>query len=172
MRKYKFGNNKRAKDHGLLVSIQKSIKADCKRNGIENETFSNEIGTTSGVLSNKFKMSNNVNAVSIEEFIHIMEITGDYRPLKYLASMFDFVITSTEPQSPGDVSNLGELADSMQIESNESFSEIKRAIKDGQITEEEKNNMLKEVDDSIEAALQTKNAISSIQAVEIKEDQS
>lgn len=172
MEKYRFGNNKRAKDHGLLISIKKSIKADCKRNCIENEAFANEIGTTSGVLSNKLKMSNQINAISIEEFIHIMEITGDYSPLKYLASMFDFVITSTEPQSPGDVSNLSELADSMQIESNESFSEIKRAIKDGQITEEEKTNMLKEVDDSIEAALQTKNAISSIKPVEIIKDES
>lgn len=166
MRKYEFGINKRSKDHGLLVLINKSISADCKKNNIDKDIFANEIGTTRGTLENKLKMSNSINAVTIEEFIHIMEITGDYSPLKYLNEMFGFIMTSTEPQTETDVLSLSELADEMVIECGESFSEVKKAAKEGKITEEKKSNMLKEAKDGIEAALKLKQAIEVIQPVE------
>ncbi len=149
---YKYGTNKRPKEHGLLVAINKSIIEDCKRNNIDKEIFAKELGTTQGTLKNKLTRANTTNDFTLTEFIHIMEITGDYRPLKYIADMFDFTLTKLEHDSV-DIEELDELADTMQIESNESFSAAKDASRDKKITKDEKERMLQEAKDSYEATL-------------------
>ncbi|MGB7402681.1 MAG: phage regulatory CII family protein [Arcobacter sp.] len=165
----KYGNNKRQKEHGLLVTINKSIVADIKRNDIDRGQFANEIGTTGGVLANKLDRQNITNDFSITELIHIMEITGDYGPLKYLCEMFGFVMTSSESGESITIDQLNELTDEAQIEQAESFSTNKKAFKDGKITNEEKENMLKEGMEAMEAVKRQLDALKLIKTTEEEE---
>ena len=162
MPRYEYGRNKRAKDHGLLVTINKSIIADCKRNNISKDDFAKEIGTTPGTLKNKITMTNATNDFTLAEYIHILEITGDYSSLKYICEMFGFIMQSTEPQDQLTNEFLSSLADEMQIECSESFAEVKSALKQPHISKDLIDSMLKELNENIEAAMKLKQAVEFI----------
>lgn len=166
MPRYEYGSNKRAKDHGLLVKINKSIIADCKRNDISKDDFAKEIGTTPGTLKNKLTMTNTTNDFTLAEYIHILEITGDYSSLKYICEMFGFIMQSTEPQTAAGNETLNELTDEMQIECGESFAVVKQALKDKVVSSDEKSSMIKELNDNIEASMKLRQAIEFIKPID------
>lgn len=163
---YKFGNTKRPKEHGLLIAIRKSMNANCQALGIPKEDFAKELGTTHGVLENKLKMSSLTNDVSLSEFIHIMEITGDLSPLEYLCTMFDQVMTSTEPVESPTHESLHAQTDSLQIECSEAFATIKSSLKDDKFTQEEKQLMLRELEDVFKVGVELKDALEKVKCEE------
>lgn len=154
--------NKRQKEHGLLILIKDAIKNDCKRNDLEKEEFSNEIGLASAAsLENKLKKSKEDTDITVSELLHIMEITGDLKPLEYICQMFDQVMISTIPSEVTHES-IHEKTDNLQIECSESFSTIKMALKDGKITDEEKDNMISELDDTLKVASELKDDVKKL----------
>ena len=85
-----YTDNKRPKDIALCKLITKTINLDLKRNHCkvtdkERAEFANELGTSKGTLENKLKPSMATNDMSITEFIHLLEITGDYESLNSAA---------------------------------------------------------------------------------------
>ncbi|WP_026804704.1 phage regulatory CII family protein [Aliarcobacter lanthieri] len=145
MAEYLHIGNKRKKEHGLLVSVNKSIVKYCKKTNIDKTTFAINIGLASdGSLLNKLKRSREDTDITITELIHIAEITGDYEPLRYLNEMFGFVMINTESENYVDADFLDIIADQAQIEANEFFAVTKKANADKKISVEEKESMLKE----------------------------
>lgn len=164
--------NKRQKEHGLLVTINKSIAKYCKKNDIDKTSFAIKIGLASeNSLSNKLKKSREDTDITISELIHITEITSNYEALKYLNEMFGFVMISSEPEEDITVEQLNQITDEAQIESNEFFAVTKIANKDKKISIEEKNNMLKEGMEALEKLKEQLEAIRKIKPFDLEEDE-
>lgn len=155
-------SNARIFDQGLLVTVQKSIVRDIKRNDSDKETFAAEIGLTKGTLENKWTFSCKTNDFTIHELIQIIELTGDISPLEYIGHMFDLAVISTNTENKITPEQLSQLADESQIQSNESFATIKKASKDGVYTTEEIEQMKKEALEAIEAKQRELDAIKKI----------
>ncbi len=155
-------SNTRTFDQGLLVTIQKSIVRDIKRNDSDKETFAAEIGLTKGTLENKWTFSCKTNDFTIHELIQIMELTGDLSPLEYICHMFDMAVISTNTESSTSLEELNKLADESQMQNNESFATIKKASKDGVYTAQEVEEMKREALAAIEAKQRELEAINKI----------
>lgn len=162
-------SNARVFDQGLLVTIQKSIIKDIRRNDSTKEEFASEIGITKGTLENKWTFSNKINDFTIHELIHIMELTGDTSPLEYIGHMFDMAVISTNTENVTSVEELNRLTDEAQMQSGESFATIKKASKDGVYTAEEIEDMKKESLETIEAEQRKLDAINKLVPVELED---
>ncbi len=161
------GTNSRAFEHGLLVSIQKSILADIRRNNSTKAEFADEIGICEGTLINKWTNSCKVNDFTLHEFIHIVELTGDISPLEYICHMFDLAVVCVYTEGNITPDLLNKLSDEAQIECNESFAQTKRASEDGIYTFEEVEAMKKEAIEAIEAKQKELDAIRKIVPVDL-----
>lgn len=162
-------SNSRIFDQGLLVTIQKSIVRDIKRNDSDKETFAAEIGLTKGTLENKWTFSCKTNDFTIHELIQIMELTGDLSPLEYIGHMFDLAVISTNTENKITPEQLSQLADESQIQSNESFATIKKASKDGVYTAQEVEEMKKEALAAIESKQRELDAIKKIKPIDLED---
>ncbi len=162
-------SNARTFDQGLLVTVQKSIISDIKRNDSDKETFAAEIGLTKGTLENKWTFTCKTNDFTIHELIQIMELTGDTSPLEYIGHMFDLAVISTNTENKITPEQLNQLADESQMQSNESFATIKKASKDGVYTAEEVEEMKKEAIEAIEAKQKELDAIKKIIPVDLED---
>lgn len=162
-------SNARTFDQGLLVTVQKSIIRDIKRNDSDKEAFAAEIGLTKGTLENKWTFSCKTNDFTIHELIQIMELTGDTSPLEYIGHMFDLAVISTNTENKITPEQLNQLADESQMQSNESFATIKKASKDGVYTVEEVEDMKKEALAAIEAKQRELEAINKIIPVTLED---
>lgn len=155
-------SNSRIFDQGLLVTIQKSIIKDIKRNDSTKEDFASEIGITKGTLENKWTFSNKINDFTIHELIHIMELTGDTSPLEYIGHMFDMAVISTNTENVTSVEELNRLTDEAQMQCSEAFSSVKKASQDGIYTADEISEMKKQSLEAIEAEQKKLDAINKL----------
>lgn len=167
---YEYRGNKRRKEHGLLISIKKDILTFCKKEKLERDNFAHMIGLASwGSLENKLKRTKDDTDITITELLHIQELTKSHTPLKYMCEMFGFVMTATETDEETSVEELNALSDKAQMESNESWAEIKKSSADGKFTVDEKAAMKKEAMEALEAKKLELNAIERIVPVDIEE---
>lgn len=167
MSDYEHLGNKRKKEHGLLIVITKSINKFIKIANISRSTFATKIGiSTDGYLSNKLKRTRDDTDITVTELIHIMEITNNYQPLKYINEMFGFVMMSSEPDEHISAELLNQITDEAQIESNEFFATTKKANSDKQITVEEKEKMIKDGMEALEKIKEQLEAIRKIKPVD------
>ncbi len=79
-----YTHNKRPKDTKLCQTIRRSINISRKLQSFTWDDAANELGLSGGTLDNKLKPAKHENDITLSEFIHILEITGDYEPLEYL----------------------------------------------------------------------------------------
>ncbi|NPA64467.1 MAG: hypothetical protein GXO16_05790 [Epsilonproteobacteria bacterium] len=144
MRDYQ--HNKAPKDRDLLKLIRKAIKKDCLRNGFDFEDFANELGLSAGTLDNKLKPSCDVNVLSLDEFIHILDITADYEPLEYIARRYGFRLCRPE----GEIEKpTGDLLDYLtqkvfQIvdEMGKLAQKTREAVRDGELSDQERKEIV------------------------------
>lgn len=171
MNQYEHIGNKRKKEHGLLVLITKTINNFCKNTNTEKIDFVQKIGISSeGYLANKLKRSREDTDITVTELIHIMEITNNYQPLKYINEMFGFVMMNSEPDEHISPELLNQITDEAQIESNEFFATTKKANSDKQITIEEKENMIKDGMEALEKIKTQLEAIRKIKPVDMEDE--
>ncbi len=172
MSDYEHIGNKRQKEHGLIVVITRSINSYIKRINISRILFAKMLGISSeGYLLNKLKRTREDADLTTTELIHTMEITKDHSPLKYLAEMFGYVLVKIEAEENISIEQLNQIIDDAQIESNESFSASKIALRDNKISTEEKENMLKTEYRTIEKHHEKIEAIRKIKPYDLEEDE-
>ncbi len=138
---YKY--NKAPKDKDLLKLIKRAITKDMRANGLTEDDFANEIGLSAGTLANKLKPSCDTNVLSLDEFIHILDITADYEPLEYIAKRYGF--TLCRPDERGEQAEDPELVvirSALDIGSHLGrLDELARKIlEDGIVDEDEKRD--------------------------------
>jgi len=161
-----YTENKRPKSPELCKTITKVLTKDRRENGYTKEEQSHEIGLNVGTLENKLKPSHPTGDITLSEFIHILEITGNYEPLKLLNSMFDLVTVTNKVKIHSTAQKISIYTDAAQLESNDVFSVAKRAISDGVVTEDEKNSILKEIEESQEATATLKASVENLEVGE------
>ena len=157
--------NKRQKEHGFCVLVNKVINEDVKRQpeDFTKSSFAHEIGIASeGSLSNKLKKGKTDTDITVTELMHIIELTGDLRPLEYLCHMFDQQMVTTLA-SDVSLESIHDKTDILQIECSEAFSTIKQSLKDDRVTEDEKSAMIAELNDTLQAAMELKGDVKNIQ---------
>ena len=163
-----YTENKRAKDTKLCQMITKTLTKDRRENSYSKEEQAEELGLNVGTLSNKLKTSCNTSDVTLSEFIHLLEITGNYGPLEYLNNMFDMQAIPKKASINIDTTKISIFADNAQLESNDVYSSAKRALEDGVITHEEKIQILKELEESEKATATLK---ASVFALKIEDEE-
>jgi len=159
--------NKRPKDPKLYSTINRTIHKDCKLNSHSKDEFTQakadfaeEIGTKKGHLEQKLKPSVTTNDLNLSEYIHILEVTGDYSSLEYLCGMFDMSVTR-KLDGISSVKELDTLTDTVMLESADVFRVSKEALADGKWTESEKERALKEIAEQEQALADFKAAVES-----------
>lgn len=151
-------HNKQPKDPNLCKLIRKTITVNRKELGLEFEDVACELGLNQGTLSNKLKPSMATADLTLNEFIHFLELTGDYAALDYIADKFGMVLVPKN-QAQTKVSDINLLVDMASIENNDVFRTVKMAIADDVITPEEKKAILKEINEAQKANAELKDLV-------------
>ncbi|WP_345993747.1 phage regulatory CII family protein [Sulfurimonas sp. HSL-1716] len=142
-----YAENKSPKDPKLCQLIRKAITVNRKAIGLEFDDVAEELGLQPGTLENKLKPSYANGDLTLTEFVHFLELTNDMGPLEYIASNFDMLLVRNDDVTPT-VKKIGQLADKAMMESSDVFRSAKEALEDGNISEDEKERLLKELRES------------------------
>jgi hypothetical protein len=151
-------NNKASKDAKLSQLIRKTITVNRKEIGLEFEDVAHELGMQPGTLQNKLKPAMQTNDMSITEFVHFLELTGDYSALEYIANKFDCVLVHKK-QAQASHTSIKILVDTANIENAEVFKAVTIALSDGNISDEEREIILKEIDEAQKANAELKDLV-------------
>ena len=156
-----YTHNKSPKDKKLCQIIRKTITLNRKELGLEFKDVAYELGLNEGTLSNKLKPSMTQNDLTLTEFIHFLELTGSFEALQHIANEFDLALIPKK-QAEAKSSDMSALVDRANIENSDVFREIKKAIEDGFIDEEEQQKILKEIDEAQTANAELKDSVSHL----------
>lgn len=139
--------NKKPKIEKLCQAIRKMITLNRKGLGLSFKDVAHELGMSEGTLINKIKPSMHTNDLTLSEFIHLLELTGCYEPLEFIASEFDLILI---PRVDGKVSidDIEALTDSISMETSDVFRTIKQALSDDNLEDHEIDASLKELDEA------------------------
>lgn len=164
-----YTHNKAPKDSQFCKTLKRSINLDRKRQGFSWDDAANELGLNGGTLENKLKPSMPTSDITISEFIHFMELSGDYGALEYLAKKFDHVLVPKKHAEvkAGDINTLVDMA---SMENSDVFRVVKMAMADKVITDEERDLILKEIDEAEKANAILKDRVLHMAAAEINEE--
>lgn len=139
--------NKQPKDPRLCKLILKTITINRKELGLEFDDVANELGLQPGTLKNKLKPSYDMGDMTLTEFTHFLELTGDYAALEYIANKFDMVLIPKQQTLPISI-DFHQLVDSTNMESDDVFRAIKEGLRDGTLSKDEIEQALKELEES------------------------
>ena len=142
-----FTYNKAMKDKKLYEAIRKTVnKVNLAKLDMSQEDFAHELGLAPGTLTNKLKSSYDTGDINLTEYLHILEITEDYRSLDYIAREFDFMLVP-QKTAVSTCQDINTLTDKASIENSDVFRTVKQALEDGVITYSEQEKILKEIDE-------------------------
>jgi len=153
-----YTHNKQPKDARLCKILRKAITLDRKRNGFDWEDIANELGLNGGTLENKLKPSYDNGDITLSEFMHFMEMSGDFTALEYIANKFDMVLIQKQQEETKTV-DINLLVDMANITNNDVFREVKVDIEDGVIDKDERERILKAIDTAQKANAKLKDRI-------------
>lgn len=159
-------SSKQSKDSRFLSLFKKAFHKDRLRNGFSLDEAAHELGMSSGTLEQKLKPSSE-NDISVTEWNHHLELTGDFSTLEYFAFKHGFELKKLDvnTQKITAIQVLDDADNAMQ-ESNEAWGKIKSSLKDKKLDKKEKLESLKEIDEAVKALQQLQF---DVQQMEIEE---
>ena len=144
--------NKQPKDSRFLAAFRKSFNRDRKDNYFTHEESANDLGMTFKTLESKLRPSNAENDITVTEWNHLLELTGDFSTLEYFAFKHGFELKKLDIDTKNiSISVVIEDADNAMQESNEAWGKIKSSLKDGKLTKKEKIESIREINEAIKA---------------------
>ena len=108
------------------------------------DLVASELETTTGVLYRQLNPKDTQMPLSIDRIIAITKLTNDKRIIEEINKEFDLVSVPIVKEN-STISNINILVDIANIENNDVFKIIKKAVEDEIITDDEKNEILKEI---------------------------
>ena len=108
------------------------------------DLVASELETTTGVLYRQLNPKDTQMPLSIDRIIAITKLTNDKRIIEEINKEFDLVSVPIVKEN-STISNINILVDIANIENNDVFKIIKKAVEDEIITNDEKNEILKEI---------------------------
>ena len=158
--------NKQSKDSRFLSLFKKAFNKDRLRNGFSAEDAANELGLSHGTLEQKLKPSAD-NDITVTEWNHHLDLTGDFSTLEYFATKHGFELKKLDIDAKNiSISIVIEDADNAMQESNEAWGKIKSSLKDGKLTKKEKIESVREINEAIKAFQQLLQEVEHTEAEE------
>ncbi len=155
MRDYLF--NKQPKDPRFLAAFRKTFNKDRLNNSFSVEEQAHCLGMSLDTYDKKLKPSNDVNDITVTEWNHLLELTGDFSTLEYFAGKHGFELKKldvlTKTKTNHEINTQIDLA---MIEFGEAFKEAKESMKDGSLNKKEKFKTISEIDEAIKELQQMK----------------
>ncbi len=145
-----YTHNKAPKDSQFCKILRRSINLDRKRQALEWDDIANELGLSGGTLDNKLKPAMPTSDITVSEFMHFLELSGDYAALEYIAKKFDFMLIPKK-DAEAKTSDINQLVDKANMENADVFRVVKMIISDNIITDDERDIILKEIDEAEKA---------------------
>ena len=142
--------NKRPKDMKLCQMIRRTININRKELGFEWDDVAAELGMSGSTLDNKLKPAKIDNDITLSEFIHILELTGDMSALEHLNSLCEYIAIPKKVSVP-DTKDITILVSMAMKENNDVFNEAQKDLADGKIDAKEKASILKELEEAQKA---------------------
>lgn len=149
-----YQSNKQSKDSRFLAFFKKAFNKDRLRNGFTSDEAANEMGMSHGTLEQKLKPSAD-NDITVTEWNHHLELTGDFSTLEYFALKHGFELKKLDIDTRNvTIEIVVDDADSAMQESNEAWAKIKSSLKDQKLDKKEKLESLREIMEAIKALQQ------------------
>ena len=126
-----------------------------------------ELGTTTGVLYRQLNPKDTQMTLSIDRIMSICKLTQDFRILETICGDFDLIVIPKH-QNEAKTSDLNLLVDMASIENNDVFRVVKQAMADGVITPQEKQQILKEIEEAENKNAEVKDFVLHIAIQEAK----
>lgn len=117
-----------------------------------------ELGTTTGVLYRQLNPKDTTMPLSIDRVMAITKLTGDNRILEEIAREFELIVIKRRCEKAR-AADLNVLVDKANIENSDVFRVVKSAIEDGKIDKEDKEKILKEIDEAQVANAELKDRV-------------
>lgn len=160
MKEYLF--NKQTKDPRFLAAFRKSFNKDRIQNGFTYEESSNEMGLSRGTLEQKLKPSAE-NDITVTEWNHLLDLTGDFSTLEYFALKHGFELKKMNIDITVPTETVvNTQADKAMIEFNEAWAKVKNSLLDNKFDRKEKNETLKEISEAIKELQQLQHDVEYI----------
>lgn len=138
-------------NYGIYEVAHEVVYEYMKKNEIKKiDEVAAKIGTTSGVLYRRLNPEDTTMPLSIDSVISITKLTGDLRIIEAMGNQFNQVMICKK-QATAKTSDINLLVDIANMENADVFSVVKRAIADDVITPEEREAILKEIDEAQKA---------------------
>jgi len=153
----KYHCKKESKDSRFLAVFRKSFNKDRLNNSFSIEEAANELGMSKSTFDAKMKPSSPDHDITVTDWNHHLELSGDFLTLEYFASKHGFSIQKLEViDTNKNASEINNQADKAMIEFNEAWKEAKESLADEILTNREIIKATNEIDDAIKEMQQLK----------------
>lgn len=142
----------------VYETAHKVVADYMEKNNCKIDVVAAELGTTTGVLYRQLNPKDTQMPLSIDRVMAITNLTSDNRILEVVVNEFDLV-TVCKHKVEAKASDINLLVDVASIENNDVFRVVKLAIADDVITPEEKEAILKEIDEAQKANAELKDMV-------------
>lgn len=145
---------------------QKVVRAHCSKNHKNMLWISGLLGTKEKTFYSMLDPNQPNATLSINKIIEITKLTSDTRIIEAIAHEAG-MLAIQNTQVTVTLSDINALTDMANIEGADVFKEVKLALADGEITQDEKNIALKEIKEAQEAYAALENNVKNLK---VKED--
>jgi transcriptional regulator with XRE-family HTH domain len=164
MKEYVF--NKQTKDPRFLTCFKKAFNKDRLRNGFTLDEAANEMGISHGTLEQKLKPSAE-NDITVTEWNHHLDLTGDFSTLEYFALKHGFELRKLNVDITVPTETIiNTQADKAMIEFNEAWAKVKKSLDDSKFDRKEKNETLREISEAIKELQQLQHDVEYVKVLE------
>lgn len=148
----------------IYTETQSVIKRYMDRKNKKIEYVAQELGTTAGYFRKQLDPNQSDRMLSIDRIIAITKLTMDKGILDLIAKQFDMMLISKnkgEGEHCG-INDISKLVDISNMEDADVFRAVKVALADGKIDKEERDNILKEIDEADKAHAELREVIKNM----------
>lgn len=145
-------------NHKVYEAAQKVVADYMEKIRCKIDVVAAELGTTTGVLYRQLNPKDTTMPLSIDRVMAITKLTGDNRILEEIVREFELIVIKRRCEKAR-AADLNVLVDKANIENSDVFRVVKSAIEDGKIDKEDKEKIIKEIDEAQKANAELKDLV-------------